>query len=319
MWSTLPDGANGNTTYEFWAENYDGTESASVEFEVKNGDRIETFSGTVDASRGAKSGTFAVALDDSRSNYSFEFESPQDGGSYTPHIWFKINTDNPDIARVQYKAEDWDLGSTTNRDAFPVEYTFNQYGERTIHALGFDSSGMQIEGDTITITVTDPDGNVPGGCTAGSASNDAQCLLNHDDAGNITLYWSLPSGVNDNASPLENVEDAASGYAASTSCYGTAPCASVSLSLDMLYGMVSLIQDYGYSYFVTSIAGGSHSSTSYHYAGTAVDVDRINGVKINGDSSRARQFMQACRDLGAVEVLGPSNHFAHQSHIHCAW
>lgn len=323
VWNTMPDGdpSNGNTTYEFWAVNYDGTQSADVQFEVKIGDRVETFDGSVSASQGAESGTFAVSLDDSATNYSFEFESPRAGGSYTPHIWFKVNTNNPNVASVRYKAEDWNLGSSDEPGNFPVEYTFNQYGQRTIHALGFDSSGMQIEEKTIEITVTDPDGNVPGddACTAGSASNDAQCLLNHNDQGTVSLYWSLPSGVNDNASPLENVQDAASGYAASTSCYGTAPCASVNLSLDMLYAMVVLIQDYGYDYFVTSIAGGSHSATSYHYAGTAFDIDRINGRHINGDSALAREFMQACRDLGAVEVLGPSNHYAHQSHIHCAW
>ncbi|MGM0556292.1 MAG: hypothetical protein ACQEVA_07920 [Myxococcota bacterium] len=323
VWSSMPGGntSTGNTTYEFWAVNYDGTEPANVQFEVKIGDRVEIFDGSVAASNGAESATFAVALDENTSNYSFEFESPRADGTYTPHMWFKINTNNPNVARVQYKAEDWDLGDSEDTDQFPVEYTFNQYGERTIHALGFDSDGMQIEQKTIEINVTDPDGNLPGdgACTAGQASNDAQCLLNHNDQGNVTLYWTQVSGVSDDASALENIQDAASGYSASTSCYGTAPCASVNLSLDMLYGMVTLIQDYGYDYFVTSIAGGSHSATSYHYAGTAFDIDRVNGHHINGDSAIAREFMQACRDLGASEVLGPNNHFAHQTHIHCAW
>jgi hypothetical protein len=323
VWSAMPEGntSTGNTTYEFWAVNYDGTEAANVQFEVRIGDRVETFDGSVSASNGAESGTFAVSLDGNTSNHTFAFESPRDGGTYTPHMWLKINTDNPNVVRVQYKAEEWDLGDSDDPDQFPVEYTFNQYGERTIHALGFDSSGMQIEHETIDITVTDPDGNVPGNgaCTAGQASNDAQCLLNHNDQGNITLYWTQVSGVSDDASALENIQASASGYAASTSCYGTAPCASVNLSLDMLYAMVTLVQDYGYDYFVTSIAGGSHSATSYHYAGTAFDIDRINGRHINGDSAFAREFMQACRDLGATEVLGPSNHFAHQTHIHCAW
>jgi hypothetical protein len=29
--------------------------------------------------------------------------------------------------------------------------------------------------------------------------------------------------------------------------------------------------------------------------------------------------MSACRALGAVEVLGPSNDASHRDHVHCAW
>jgi zinc D-Ala-D-Ala carboxypeptidase len=49
-------------------------------------------------------------------------------------------------------------------------------------------------------------------------------------------------------------------------------------------------------------------------------MDEVNGVRIQGDSATARAFMAACRELGAIEVLGPSNDPAgHSDHIHCAW
>ena len=74
------------------------------------------------------------------------------------------------------------------------------------------------------------------------------------------------------------------------------------------------------NYFVTSIAGASHSYGSLHYAGRAVDFDEVNGVLIRGDSPQARALMAACRALGAIEVLGPSNDpYGHRDHVHCAW
>lgn len=91
------------------------------------------------------------------------------------------------------------------------------------------------------------------------------------------------------------------------------------LSNGLLGGMAGLREQFGYRYFVTAIAGASHSAGSYHYAGRAFDIDEINGVVINGDSTAARNFMAACRTLGAIEVLGPSNDAGHRDHIHCAW
>ncbi len=77
---------------------------------------------------------------------------------------------------------------------------------------------------------------------------------------------------------------------------------------------------YGMSYFVTSIAGASHSQGSLHYQGRAIDFDEVNGARILGDSAHARALMSACREMGATEVFGPSNDpSGHADHVHCAW
>jgi peptidoglycan hydrolase-like protein with peptidoglycan-binding domain len=157
-----------------------------------------------------------------------------------------------------------------------------------------------------------------GGDTGGTGGTAAARILAAHRAGRLTL-WDQTFGRYDGADPLSNMTDAAAGRAARTSCYGGAPCGTVRLSNGLLNGMAALRESYGYSYFVTAIAGASHSANSYHYAGRAFDLDTINGARIAGDSAAARSFMAACRALGAIEVLGPSNDAGHQDHIHCAW
>jgi hypothetical protein len=131
--------------------------------------------------------------------------------------------------------------------------------------------------------------------------------------------WNQTFGQFDGADPLSNIRDAVAGAAAKTSCYGNAPCTRVTLSSALLDGMANLRSQYGYRYFVTAIAGATHASGSLHYAGRAFDLDEVNGVRINGDSTIARQVMSACTALGAIEVFGPSNDAGHQDHIHCGW
>ena len=155
--------------------------------------------------------------------------------------------------------------------------------------------------------------------SAPAASGPAARLLAAHRAGTVTL-WNQTFGRWDGADPLSNMTDAAAGRAAKRSCYGTAPCGSVYVQSGLLNGVAALRERYGYRFFVTTIAGGSHSSGSYHYAGRAFDVDEVNGTRINGNSSVATSFMNACRALGAVEVFGPSNDPAgHWDHLHCAW
>lgn len=146
----------------------------------------------------------------------------------------------------------------------------------------------------------------------------AATLLRHHANGQISL-WDQTFGRRDGADPLSNVRDAAAGRAVKTSCYGTAPCTTVKLSPRLSSGMVALRDRYGFRYFVTAIAGANHTQNSLHYAGRAVDVGEIDGVTIAGDTAKTRAFMNACSQLGAIEVLGPSNRADHQDHIHCAW
>jgi hypothetical protein len=160
-------------------------------------------------------------------------------------------------------------------------------------------------------------GGSGGGSTSRSGLAD-QLLDSH--ASGETVLWNQTFGRYDGASPLDNVRDTAAGRAAKTSCYGGAPCDQVYLDEGLLRGMNDLRDQYGFDYFVTAIAGASHSWGSLHYDGRAFDLDEINGVRIQGDSSAARRFMDACRALGAIEVFGPSNDpSGHWDHIHCAW
>ena len=150
------------------------------------------------------------------------------------------------------------------------------------------------------------------------ADGPAARLLELHGADRITL-WDRDFGRGANgADALSNVRDAAEDRAAK--CSPGAPCTLAPLDERLLRAMVGLVDGRGYSYFVTSISGGIHSPSSYHYDGRAFDIDEVNGTLIRGDSSTARAFMDACRSAGAVEVLGPSNDpSGHWDHIHCAF
>lgn len=151
-----------------------------------------------------------------------------------------------------------------------------------------------------------------------TGSTGAARLLELHDSGRITLWDQDFARGRNGADAWSNIEDAALGR--SSLCTPGAPCSSVRLSGRMLDAMVTLADEYGYSYFVTSISGAFHSPGSFHYAGRAFDVDEVNGTLVRGDSSMARAFMASCRTLGAVEVFGPSNDpVGHSSHIHCAF
>jgi hypothetical protein len=162
-------------------------------------------------------------------------------------------------------------------------------------------------------------GTSGGSGSGGTSGGPAARILGAHRAGSVTL-WNQTFGRFDGADPLNNVTDAAAGRPARRSCYGTAPCGSVYLQSRMLNAVAALREQYGFRFFVTSIAGASHSAGSYHYAGRAIDVDQVNGVRINGNSAAADQFVSACRALGAVEAFGPRNDpRGHWDHLHCAW
>jgi peptidoglycan hydrolase-like protein with peptidoglycan-binding domain len=143
----------------------------------------------------------------------------------------------------------------------------------------------------------------------------AQRILNN---GKITLWPNSPTGSSgsDGADARSNINDTANGQAARRSNYENAPGGNVYLDTRLLDGMLRLADVYRFR--VTSIAGGSHSSNSRHYAGVSMDVDEINGVRTNSSNPHYQTFMQQCRNLGATEVLGPGDD-GHSTHIHCAW
>lgn len=121
----------------------------------------------------------------------------------------------------------------------------------------------------------------------------------------------------DEATAKHNIVQTAQGRAAKRSYYGTGPGGSVYLDVKMLRALMILANE-GYTFRITELAGGSHSSRSRHYVGTAFDIDTLNGERIRYGNRSYRRFMNRCRELGATEVLGPGTR-GHSSHLHVAW
>ena len=146
----------------------------------------------------------------------------------------------------------------------------------------------------------------------------AQIATRIQGSGSIGLLNFHVSGVVDGATAQANINDTAAGRAARRSSYGNAPGGAVFLDTRMLCGMLRLAADFGYSFRVTEIAGGSHSPNSRHYAGIAFDIDTLNGARVSSNNTAVQGFMSRCRALGATEVLGPGS-AGHSTHIHCSW
>jgi hypothetical protein len=128
----------------------------------------------------------------------------------------------------------------------------------------------------------------------------------------------LVSGVVDNANPHQNIVDTANGGQAMRSSYtdsdGTAPGGSTWLDPRLLECMIQLAGTYTYG--VTEIAGGAHTSGSFHYAGRAFDVYSINGVTVNSANTYVEGFIQICNNNGArLAYLEPPDY----NHIHADW
>jgi zinc D-Ala-D-Ala carboxypeptidase len=156
-----------------------------------------------------------------------------------------------------------------------------------------------------------------GGTSSGGTRAELAAQIRNNSR--ITLLTTHPSGVSDSASTAyQNIVDTANGLPAKTSSYSDVGRTSVYLGTAMLDTMNKLATTYGYSYRVTEIAGGDHSSTSRHYVGVAFDVNMINGATFSSRTTTVSNFMQRCRDHGATEVLGPGD-AGHTTHIHCAW
>jgi zinc D-Ala-D-Ala carboxypeptidase len=133
----------------------------------------------------------------------------------------------------------------------------------------------------------------------------------------ISLMRRQVSERSDGASSWDNIVATSGGGNARRSWYGNAPGGYTKLDPRMLRAMKILAKQ-GYQFRVTSIAGGSHSRGSRHYAGLAFDVDQINGIKVGYGNPYWREFLKRCRELGATETLGPGDS-GHSRHVHAAW
>jgi zinc D-Ala-D-Ala carboxypeptidase len=154
------------------------------------------------------------------------------------------------------------------------------------------------------------------GAPSSGGGTRAQLAATIRDSSRIGLATYHTSGVSDSAFARTEIVDTANGLAAKRSSYENAPGGSVYLDTRLLNGMITLSQSW--SYFVTEIAGGSHSVGSRHYDGVAVDVGTINGSGVSSSNPYQSAFRSKCSSLGATEVLGPGDS-GHSTHIHCAW
>lgn len=134
--------------------------------------------------------------------------------------------------------------------------------------------------------------------------------------GQIDLLPVQVSGRNDGADARSNIADTALGRSAKRSTYGNAPGGRVPLTFSLLEGLKTLSDEY--SFRVTALVGGSHSKRSRHYLGVGLDIDTIDGRRVNKDHPKFQDFMRKARRLGATEVLGPGSR-GHDNHLHIAW
>jgi hypothetical protein len=137
------------------------------------------------------------------------------------------------------------------------------------------------------------------------------------DSAKVALLWSDAYGDHQSTS-RQNIVDTAKCERARTSARSDVGVTYVWLHSGMLSTMKALVTSYGYSYHCGFIAGGDHSSGSYHYSGTAKDVGSINGRGVSYSNPYWRSYNQRCRDRGAIEVLGPG-YPGHDTHVHNAW
>ncbi|MFF0273084.1 peptidoglycan-binding protein [Streptomyces sp. NPDC004330] len=147
---------------------------------------------------------------------------------------------------------------------------------------------------------------VGGSGSGGGGTSRAQLAASIDADSRISLLTYHVSGIVDADSTAQaNITDTKNGTTAETSNYSDVGEREVWLSTAMLNGMLKLATERGYTFLVTEIAGGDHSSNSHHYRGLAFDADNMSV----GNAT----FVSACRAYGATEALDEGNH------VHCAW
>lgn len=184
------------------------------------------------------------------------------------------------------------------------------FGPQTRDAVvAFQSSkGVAADGvvgpQTWTVLVggsVNCDGGTP---VPGDAASLARTLIAQDDSGELDIK----------PDPRGDLTETAAGQPV-TAGNGNV----VNLSTKMLQEVVNLSNSFG-TLRISSFAGCCHGSTSYHYAGRAVDISAIDGrfVIERGLDADVQRLISLCDASGAVESIGPGEP-GHDDHVHCAW
>jgi hypothetical protein len=160
--------------------------------------------------------------------------------------------------------------------------------------------------------------SVPSSPPACPGCQSATRILSNSNVDPATAHQ---SGVNDNATANQNLIDASNGDPVSRSCYGNAPCGTTTLKLSLLTGIEALAASSN-SFSISEIAGGSHSVSSLHYEGYAIDVNSVNGIHVSQMSEQAiNSFRAAAFSSGATIVYDPYHdpYGGHSNHFHIEW
>ncbi|NTY02146.1 peptidoglycan-binding protein [Deinococcus sp. JMULE3] len=150
----------------------------------------------------------------------------------------------------------------------------------------------------------------------GTTASLAQSILN---TSRVTLGTSSSTT---NGNPRQNMLDTAAGRAVTRGCASNANCGlTVYLKKSMLQGMSDMSRSN--SFYVTSIAGGVHSTYSDHYAGLAFDIGIWNGVSLSSPNSAHTAARNACLAAGSDPGQTFNAYYdppgGHSNHVHCAW
>src|SRR5690554_6325628 len=83
---------------------------------------------------------------------SLTFTSPTNGSTHGHQLQFAVRTTG-NIVKVEYFADDWSLGSSSNTSTFPHSYNIQYAGVRRLEARGYNAAGNIVATDRITVTV----------------------------------------------------------------------------------------------------------------------------------------------------------------------
>jgi hypothetical protein len=147
----------------------------------------------------------------------------------------------------------------------------------------------------------------------------ARQILNDNRIALATRHVSTIDRSNHKADAYSNILHTSEGKKANLSAGGK----SVDLDIRMLRAIVSIADKYGYVK-ISEFAGGTHSATSDHYRGKAVDITMMGSIDVSDIKQNDENYNMfkhfVVESLGANpnQFFGPG-YPGHSNHFHLAW
>jgi hypothetical protein len=240
-------------------------------------------------------------------------ESPGFSESYPYMLPEVVVTASRDEPNDYYKYWYWGPGSAIPGrsnviSGYDTNYAYGGILDQVINGWLYDYSALGSNG--------------AGGYTSSCGTIESQSASRIIANSNVTLasVHVDPRGEGDNASAAQNLADASNGLQVHTSVYGDAQGQEVSLSYALLCGIENLGQSFKFS--ISEIAGGDHAANSSHYSGNSMDVNLVNGIRVNLMSEAdINAFRDAVFATGAKVVYDPYHdpYGGHSNHFHIQW